>query len=85
MTGSKGNGALLDLEIREAPTHLVPVGLRWRVTGNGIPINLGRADPTDTVRVAHRDVCAARPRHDVSRLLAHWRTTAGLAAAQAEL
>ncbi|GAA2523285.1 DUF6083 domain-containing protein [Streptomyces longisporus] len=79
------DGVQIDLDIRDAPTRLAPEGLRWRVTGNGTAINLGWADPTDTVRVAHEDVCTARPQPDVAELLAYWRRGAARAATQAAL
>ncbi|MEU2834909.1 DUF6083 domain-containing protein [Streptomyces lavendulae] len=56
------DGQEVVLDVREAPTHLVPEELRWRVNGNGIAFPLGWTDPTDTVRLRHEPVCIASPR-----------------------
>ncbi|MFJ3637983.1 DUF6083 domain-containing protein [Streptomyces sp. NPDC090112] len=55
------DGQEVVLDVREAPTHLVPEELRWRVNGNGIALPLGWTDPTDTVRIRHEPVCIASP------------------------
>lgn len=67
-----GNWVLMELE--PFPTRLIAPGHRWRIGGDGTAINLGRANPSDTVRVSHFDACPANhpPRHS-SPLLALWK------------
>ncbi len=62
------DGQEIVLDVRSAPTGLVPVELRWRINGNGICLPLGWADPTDTVRVSHDPICAGNPRPDLALL-----------------
>lgn len=56
------DGQDIVLDVRLAPTDLVPSELRWRVDGNGTCLPLGWADPTDTVRISHDHICAGNPR-----------------------
>jgi hypothetical protein len=66
------------VEPERYPTHQVAAGHRWRIAGDGTAINLGRSNPTDTIRVSHWDVCPAKqpPKHSPA-LLRLWEQRAG--------
>lgn len=55
------NGHWILMEVDSFPTRLIAPGHRWRIGGDGTAINLGRANPSDTVRVSHFDACPSRP------------------------
>ncbi|MGY3676858.1 DUF6083 domain-containing protein [Streptomyces sp. TE33382] len=65
------DGQTIVLDVRPAPTCLVPAELRWRVNGNGFALPLGWADPTDTIRITHDPICVGSSRTDLGRLRAH--------------
>ncbi|WP_370414239.1 DUF6083 domain-containing protein [Streptomyces fradiae] len=65
------------IELGEWPVGAVPPGKRWRVAGEGTAVNLGRAQPSDTCRICHFDVCPSQPAPVGSpALLAQWQKNA---------
>ncbi|MEU4268671.1 DUF6083 domain-containing protein [Streptomyces sp. NPDC026092] len=54
-------GKWMLLEVGEWPVGSVPAGRRWRVAGDGTAVNLGNAQPSDTCRICHFDVCPSQP------------------------
>jgi len=54
-------GRPIAIEVHQFPTWQIAPGHRWRVDGNGLAHNLGRANPTDDCNVCHWDACPQRP------------------------
>ncbi|MFF7181944.1 DUF6083 domain-containing protein [Streptomyces sp. NPDC008121] len=55
------HGRWILMEPGEWPIGSVPAGRRWRVAGDGTAVDLGHAQPSDTCRISHFDVCPDRP------------------------
>jgi hypothetical protein len=59
------------------PTGAIPAGRRWRIAGDGTAVNLRSAEPSDTCRITHFDICPANPAPVESPvLLSLWRRNA---------
>jgi hypothetical protein len=59
------------------PTGSIPAGRRWRIAGDGTAVNLRSAEPSDTCRITHFDICPANPAPVESPvLLSLWRRNA---------
>jgi hypothetical protein len=69
------------------PTASIPAGRRWRIAGDGTAVGLRAAEPSDTCRITHFDICPANPAPVQSPvLLSLWRRNArGLGGAEREV
>ncbi|WP_199881574.1 DUF6083 domain-containing protein [Streptomyces sp. CB03911] len=66
-------GRWILMEPGEWPTDAVPVGKRWRITADGIAVNLGASGRPDTCRISHFDTCAEEPApYESSVMLGLW-------------
>ncbi|MCX5211615.1 DUF6083 domain-containing protein [Kitasatospora sp. NBC_00240] len=66
-------GRWILMEPGEWPTGAVPVGKRWRITADGIAVNLGASGRTDTCRISHFDTCSEEPApYESSVMLGLW-------------
>ncbi|MFE2910088.1 DUF6083 domain-containing protein [Kitasatospora indigofera] len=71
-------GRWILMEPGEWPTGAVPVGKRWRITADGIAVNLGASGRPDTCRISHFDTCAEEPApYESSVMLGLWHQHAG--------
>ncbi|MCB5170236.1 DUF6083 domain-containing protein [Streptomyces bambusae] len=71
------HGRWILMEPGDFPVGHVPAGKRWRIAGDGTAVALGRAEPADSCRVSHFDVCPAAeaPAESLTLLSLWWRNS----------